>query len=152
LSGRAVENDIAEADAEAAKRRAEHEDRKKQTLQRWKQTFADISKAVAAVNEQCRGHGTHFSLLPAKKREEPDLFQISIELHHPDKVVRSVHINVDEIGRTKTVFSMPHTGKAPLGGNIFDSSEDHFANVLTSFLEQVIEHIGKENMRRRPNA
>jgi hypothetical protein len=149
---RAVEHDIAEADAAAAKRKAEHEESKKQTLQRWKQTFADISKAVAAVNDQCRGHGAHFNLLPAKKREEPDLFQISIDLHHPDKVVRAVHLNVDEIGRTRIVFSMPHTGKAPSNGNIVDTSEDYFANVLTSFLEQVIEHIGKESMRNRPSA
>jgi hypothetical protein len=149
---RAVENDIAEADAAAAKRKAEHEEAKTQTLQRWQQAFADISKAVAAVNEQCRGHGTHFHLLPIKQRQAPDLFQISIDLRHPDKVVRSVHLSVDELGGTKIVFTMPHTGKGPSNGNIIDTSEDYFANVLTSFLEQVIEHIGKENMRSRPGA
>jgi hypothetical protein len=143
-----LENDIAAATAAEAQRVAELEAAKKKTLQRWAIAFEEINGAVRSMNEACKGQGMHFEVKPAAKKEEPELFGVNVSFRHTDKADRGVHLNVDQLGRVRTVFTIPHSGKYPPEFSIFDASEDHYADLLTNFLEQVIEHQASKVKRR----
>jgi hypothetical protein len=141
-----AESDSANTAAEERKVR-EAEQRKKDQVATnafWPEAVQRMKTAIASVNEVIEDSDMHFEVGKfVNKPDENEYGGFSIHLKSTDKKERYIHLNISDVGFVRPVFLIPHSGKAPHGFNLSETSPEFYEEMLTDFFGQVIDVTSK---------